>query len=449
MVGMPAGTLHQFHERIDTGDTRLRPPQSQEFHVRHPIPGILVASLTAVTLGASLLVPASAVAQSPVPGTVSAVAGAEARDSASGTSAVADRTVWLCRPGQRPNPCQGDLTTTRLEPRPGRSSVFTPVTSPRKPVDCFYLYPTVSEQKTAVANLDVDPQEVSIAQWQAARFSQVCRVYAPMYRQVTLPGLGGLATAADWKTAYASVLAGWRSYLRHYNNGRGVVLIGHSQGSGQLRRLIADTVDKNPGVRDRLVSALLTGTSVAVKKGTVSGGDFANIPGCTRASQFGCVISYATFDQTPPDDTIFGTLGTRPSTGKPWGSRYEALCSNPASLSGGTGDLRPLYRSTPIYGVLGVGGQQVMFSGAIPEAATPWLVPEGRYTARCITANGARVLMATGSDGAQQLVAAPLPSWGLHLVDINLPLGNLISVVRAQITHYDRAHPLPRRAGLG
>ena len=55
------------------------------------------------------------------------------------------------------------------------------------------MYPTVSDQKTGNANLHIDPEERSIALYQAARYSQYCKVYAPMYRQVTLAGIGSSA----------------------------------------------------------------------------------------------------------------------------------------------------------------------------------------------------------------------------------------------------------------
>ena len=84
------------------------------------------------------------------------------------------------------------------------------------------------------------------------------------------------------------MLEAWREYLREDNRGRGVVLIGHSQGTGVLRRLMRDEVDPKPDVRARLVSAVLLGGNVVVKKGSDLGGDFKNIRVCTRNAQPGC-----------------------------------------------------------------------------------------------------------------------------------------------------------------
>jgi hypothetical protein len=56
-------------------------------------------------------------------------------------------------------------------------------------IDCFYVYPTISGEPTINANLSVGFRERKVATARAARFSQVCRVYAPVYRQITLSAL--------------------------------------------------------------------------------------------------------------------------------------------------------------------------------------------------------------------------------------------------------------------
>ena len=86
------------------------------------------------------------------------------------------------------------------------------------------------------------PEELSVIRAQFARFGSQCRVYAPLYRQVTLTALrafmAGRPTTADRLLPYNDVLDAWNYYLEHDNNGRGVVLIGHSQGSFVLMDLI-------------------------------------------------------------------------------------------------------------------------------------------------------------------------------------------------------------------
>ncbi|MBF6558214.1 MAG: DUF3089 domain-containing protein [Acidimicrobiales bacterium] len=81
--------------------------------------------------------------------------------------------------------------------------------------DCFYIYPTVSQQSGVVANLHIDPSEMAVARIQASRFSEICKVYAPIYPQLTLHGLAdpGAITVSELGAAYASVQTAWEDYL--------------------------------------------------------------------------------------------------------------------------------------------------------------------------------------------------------------------------------------------
>ncbi len=135
-------------------------------------------------------------------------------------------TIWLCRPGEAPDPCTASLRTTVIGSNGSRHIVdYTPAADP--PIDCFYLYPNVSTQETANANLDIDPQETAIAELEASPFSQDCHVYAPMYREDT--GRDPLDRSAE-QIAERSVISAWHDYLAHFNHGRGFVLLGHSEG---------------------------------------------------------------------------------------------------------------------------------------------------------------------------------------------------------------------------
>jgi hypothetical protein len=220
--------------------------------------------------------------------------------------AAAKGPVWLCLPGHRPDPCTPGLSTTVYSPKLQKLRVTHPKAVKKPAFDCFYVYPTVSDQTTAVANLHIDPVEKSIALYQAARYSQYCRVFAPMYRQTTLAGIGAPGTSptaptpAQAKEGPADVAAAFRTYLKKYNHGRGFVLIGHSQGSFVLRSLIAKQVDSKSAVRKRLISAILLGGNVLVRNGSDKGGDFKHIPACHSRTQVGCVIAFSTFNAQPP-----------------------------------------------------------------------------------------------------------------------------------------------------
>jgi hypothetical protein len=253
-----------------------------------------------------------------------------------------------------------------------------------------------------------------------------------MYKQLTLVAIGdpSKATPAAGAKAYRSVRSAWREYLAKYNHGRGFVLIGHSQGTFVLRELIAKEIDKRPAVRKRLVSALLLGGDVTVRKGHDAGGDFKNIPACRAAKQVGCVVAYSMFGDTPPADSIFARV--RGSKAK----KFQVLCTNPAALGGGSGTLLPYASTLPFPGTLGLGIR--IFLGELPDVPTPWLRPQGRYDANCSTAGGASFLKVDSLDGARVPTPTPDPTWGYHLGDVNLALGNLTQLAGKQAAAYLR-----------
>ena len=256
-----------------------------------------------------------------VVGMVSAVfAGGSASSAA--PSAQESPTVWLCRPGMKDNPCESNLTTTVVNPN-GKKTTQRASTAKNPPVDCFYVYPTVSAQQSVNATLDVDPELIAVAENQAARFSQVCRIYAPVYPQLTLSSIGRGANPEARAAAYAGVLAGWKEYLAKYNKGRGVVFIGHSQGSGMLTQLLKTEVDPNPRLRRQTVSALLLGGNVTVPEGKDVGGDFQNIPACRSAKETHCVVAYSMYAQQPPPDGLFGKTRVGDGRRQPAGALCE------------------------------------------------------------------------------------------------------------------------------
>jgi hypothetical protein len=345
-------------------------------------------------------------------------------------------TVWLCRPGLAKNPCESDLTTTVVQPD-GTTRVVRAKPAKSPPVDCFYVYPSVSAQSTMNADLSIDPELTAVAEAQASRFSQACRVFAPVYRQLTVVATGsaGGQSADARAVAYDGVLSAWREYLARYNKGRGVVFIGHSQGAGMLTRLLGSEIDPNPKLRRRLVSALLLGGNVTVAAGRDSGGDFPNIRGCRRRDQTGCVVAYSSFDQQPPPNSVFGRVGGGASARTGEGTGLDVLCVNPVAPGGGFGALDTYRRTSLVPGPIGAIG------GPAPSAPTPWVRYSRLYSGECLTANGATWLQITdiGGPADQRLrFQNPIlgPTWGLHLADVSIALGNLVDLVRTQARAY-------------
>ena len=338
-------------------------------------------------------------------------------------------TKWLCKPGLEDNPCRTGLRTTLLSPAGEPAGAIAPKRARVRKVDCFYVYPTVSDQPTVNANRDVDPELRSIALYQAARYSQHCRVYAPVYRQVTLAGLasGGFGNEQAFNLAYGDVRRAWRSYRRKRAPGRGTVLIGHSQGTFMLGRLVAEKIDPKRSARRRLVSALLLGGGITVAEGRDRGGSFERIRACRSARQLGCVVAFSAFNGAVPAGAIFGRTAN---------AGEEVLCTNPAALDGGAGKLRSGYPSEPFAPGTTIGLGTGLVGFPTPQVDTPFYESRDAYSGECSSADNADVLQVSARPGAPALTPIPTPEWGLHLADANIGLGNLTKLVGKQSRRY-------------
>jgi hypothetical protein len=354
----------------------------------------------------------------------------------------ADSKSWLCRPGGH-DACRTDLTTTVIQPG-GKMTREKWTANANAPVDCFYVYPTVSTDPTPNSDMIPDPAELNVIRQQFARFGSVCRTYAPLYRQVTLAGLrrmiGGAGGSLDHGVQYDDVRDAWNYYLDHDNQGRGFVLVSHSQGSFILQRLIREEIDGKP-VQARMVSAMLTGATLAVPRGKDVGGAFEHVPLCHSAQQTGCVIAYSSFRSTvpPPANTRFGKAA----------GENTAACTNPAALAGGSGELRA-YLSTEGSLIVGATAPKPWVVGEA-HVDTPWVSVPGMLTARCTSNDNATYLEVTvhadpsgrrtseivGDLGSPGQVLA---DWGLHLVDMNLAMGNLVDLVARESKVWSATH---------
>jgi hypothetical protein len=325
-----------------------------------------------------------------------------------------------------------DQSSTTVTAATELSVVHAPPPTADKSVDCFYVYPTVSPQTTANADLTIEPAEVKVAEAQASRFSAVCNVWAPMYRQQPTngPQLSAPDKAAAGQVAYDSVDAAWHDYLDHDNGGKPVVVLGHSQGSAILINLLEREVDGDAAMRSKLVSAIILGGNVQVPVGADVGATFQHIPACRAAEQTGCVIAYSSFPGQPPADAVFGIAGQGidARTGQATSGPTQVLCTNPSSL----GDPAATAGLNPYFWIADRPSRRVL--------STDWVLFPLLYTAECHQGDGASWLqvndIGTASDTRTRLTLTNGPAWGYHAADVNVALGDLVGDVDAEITAY-------------
>lgn len=352
----------------------------------------------------------------------------------------ADARLWLCRPGLPDNRCAVNLDATVIG---ANGSTFVEPWRPaaNSGVDCFYVYPTVSHDETWQSDFSPDETEWDAIKLQFARFGQVCRQFAPLYRQGTLRRLrvavGGPIPVGDQPAAdfggYSDVRAAWDWYMAHENHGRGVVLIGHSQGGALVTRLIAEVIDGKPA-QSQLVSALVLGAPVMVPAGADVGGSFAHVPLCRARTQVGCVITYATFRDRlpPPPESRFGLAR----------DGLRVACVNPANLSGGRGQPRSYFLTS---GLLNrpVERPEPSWLSAPVDIVTPFVTTPGLISTECVEAGQFNWLSlhvnADPTDHRTDHLAGEIVrptgidlAWGLHLIDVDHSMGTLIDIVGDQ-----------------
>lgn len=402
--------------------------------------------------------------------------------AAAATTSPLTAPVWLCAPGMPANPCDQnsagnpvgtpgtmtypdngggvDLSATNVVAGTAQGTQEL-VDEPNPPVDCFYVYPTVdivSNPVLQIGSLPPTPQpaEMAVMLAQAGMLSSECRMFVPLYRQETLGGLlvDGLAgTSSFTGPGFGDVAQAWNDYWEHDNidpvsgKRRGVILLGHSQGSAALEALIQSQIDDNPVERAQIVSAVLPGGLVEVPIGATDGGGsdpsstFQHLPACEPAAgavPTGCVLAWSSYDEPPGTTPGTGTFAENAAAG------HETLCTNPSAILHSTAVDAPTPLDTYLPTSSLVQGNVLNPNG---DVAVPLLgytlttYPTGfAHYAGLLTGQCTFVPTATGNQSWFQISggtsilpsASAAGSLGLHVTDYNLDLGDLSALLGAQ-----------------
>jgi hypothetical protein len=382
---------------------------------------VTAPSSSGLTLLLATLLPALAAGCAAVPPPTPVPPGVHAPFEGYASQRYRDDRQWLCRPDMRMSPCGGNLTATDLR-ADGTQGPERHVPAASPPVDCFYVYPTVDLRITPGNHEDFRDnapiEKAALAQ--AARFDEVCRVFIPLYRQITIGTYFGASSEARERrleVAFSDVLDAFRHYLGQYNHGRKIVVFGHSQGAEMVVRLVKEVFDHDPAMRERLLLAMPIGGHVEVPVGKTTGGTFDTIPVCTSIDEGACIVAYQSFAE-----------GANPGAGyqAPRKAGNETVCVNPASLGGG-----PTQRlfSRAYFPTIGP------FHDLAP---TPFVVLRDFYAGRCVTGlHGFRFLGVSLASARGDKRKSPIDfssfwlttQMGLHILDLQFAQGDLIDLV--------------------
>jgi hypothetical protein len=360
-------------------------------------------------------------------------------DHAASAPGSASASPWLCRPDLPSDPCRSaDLTATELRPDGSRVRVAHHAAE-HPAVDCFYVYPTVDLELVPGNHEDLTVRKMkatTIAQ--AARFTEACALWVPLYRQVTIgtylqskPALErGLAFAfADIERAFAE-------YLAHADRSRKIVLVGHSQGAEMVVRLLRRFFDDDPAMRARLLLAMPIGGDVDVLAGEARGGTVKNIPACTRADEIGCILAYRTY-----------AAGERVEADR-WApaAGHETVCVDPSAIDGPASAAQQAaqhqHRFSRTY--FAVWPELRGFMHGIDDVTTPFVLLRDFYGARCVRGpDGFAWLEASVAPAAGDTRRSPVElrdrrfrigKLGLHVLDLQFAQGDLVDMVARRVT---------------
>jgi hypothetical protein len=163
-------------------------------------------------------------------------------------------------------------------------------------VDVFFLHPTTYTKKIKSNNASIDDDYInaktdySTILYQASVFNQQCRIFAPRYRQSNIKLFFEKPTeeiAETFELAYADVKNAFEYYLQHWNNGRPIIIAGHSQGSKLAERLLKEYFENKP-LQHQLVVIYVTGWAVPKEY-------FTTLKMCRDSLETGCICSWRTF----------------------------------------------------------------------------------------------------------------------------------------------------------
>jgi len=181
--------------------------------------------------------------------------------------------------------------------------------------DVFFVHPTTYYgRKGWNASLQNKPVNTftdrNVMRKQASVFNAAGRIYAPRYRQATLFSFFDEQSESGHQAlalAYNHVKAAFQYYLTHYNQGRPIIIAGHSQGTVHATQLLHDFFDNNATLCKQLVAAYLIGYHVKAD-------EYQTIRPCEDSTQTSCYVSWNAVEWGKEFAPFAGGVATNPLT---------------------------------------------------------------------------------------------------------------------------------------
>ena len=343
---------------------------------------------------------------------------------------VRDTTTWLCKPGLPDNPCEPGFSTTLLSPS-GQITGTQDVKADRKrKIDCFYVYPTVSDHKTPIATSRSIQRS---ARSRSTRRRATASTAASSPRCTDRSPCRGSSAPGSRARSAADRL---RRRARRLEELSAQVQPGPRRGPdrplpGQLRPAAADPQGGRPEA-DRAQAPGLGDPARRQRDRAAGSRRRRRLPAHPRLpSRNQTRLRHRVLDLQRPGARPTRSSGDRPSrAGRPG----DVLCTNPAALGGGSARTstpssprsrsRPARRSAPA-----TSARRRAPARRRDHAVGRARELRRRMLRRTTTPTSCRSARVARRPGAARV---PDATWGLHLTDANIALGNLTDDVAVE-----------------
>ena len=219
---------------------------------------------------------------------------------------------WMCHPVLKSTDIarQQNLTLTVKNPDLSIDTVIHYPPYADTLVDVFYVYPTIdmgdTTENTEMGNIDTLTAKFVYSE-QVGIYARFGRVFVPYYRQAKIgvflvtDTLHQIILANCLEKAYNDIDSAFSNYLKYYNNGHKIILMGHSQGADHIMFLLRKRFDNDPALQSHLVVALCGGEPSYVSvNGSRTGGVVQNIKTCPPKDSLpecGCMMNWRTWSK--------------------------------------------------------------------------------------------------------------------------------------------------------
>jgi len=197
--------------------------------------------------------------------------------------------------------------------------------------DVFYIHPTIYDNGLPwVASLQDKELNEAVDVWtmkyQASAFANTGRVFAPRYRQAHYRSfsIGDKLSEEALRLAYSDVRDAFMYWQEHWDEGRPLIIAGHSQGTWHARWLLQEFFDGTE-LGERLVTAYIPGMPMYED-------DFNNICFCKSKVDINCVCTWMTFGAGYTPDWIIEDRADGKTT----------MCINPINWCADEGEANEL-----------------------------------------------------------------------------------------------------------